>query len=131
MASKRPGKKKDIPVSPIDEKRKALLEYERKIAMESEELERMRTARARRNQERAAQGQVLAIAQRWDEISTDLTDLERRELLVSLLSNITVDRFDEVVVTGALSSLLGSNKCEDGGRYWIRTSDLVDVNDAL
>ena len=31
MASKRPGKKKDIPASPIDEKRKALLEHERKI----------------------------------------------------------------------------------------------------
>ena len=31
MASKRPGKKKVISASPIDEKRKALLEHERKI----------------------------------------------------------------------------------------------------
>lgn len=41
MASKRPGKKKDDAASPIDEKRKALLEYERKIAEQIARRERL------------------------------------------------------------------------------------------
>ena len=41
MASKRPGKKKDDAASPIDEKRKALLEHERKIAEQIARRERL------------------------------------------------------------------------------------------
>ena len=42
MASKkRPGKKKEIPASPLDEKRKALLEHERKIQEQIARRERL------------------------------------------------------------------------------------------
>jgi hypothetical protein len=41
MASKQPGKKKDAPASPLDAKRKALLEHERKIAEQIARRERL------------------------------------------------------------------------------------------
>ena len=41
MASKRPGKKSEPPASPLDAKRKALLEHERKIAEQIARRERL------------------------------------------------------------------------------------------
>lgn len=92
-------------------------EYERQVAMLSDELERMRGAQARREHERASQDTVLEIARRWEEVSREITDAERREVLVALLTNLTVNRDDDIMVTGTLSTLAGSNKSGDGGRY--------------
>jgi hypothetical protein len=36
-------------------------------------------------------------------------------VLVALLSDVTIDRFDEVMETDKLSGLLGSNKSKSGG----------------
>lgn len=60
-----------------------------------------------------------------------MTDTKRTEVLVALASNLTVTRRDENMASGTRSGLACSNKSEDGGRYWIRTSDLCDVNAAL
>ena len=107
------------------------VDYERQVAMLNDELERMRSAQARREQDSASQELVMEIARRWDEIRHGMTEIERPEVLVALLSDITVTRQDDVMVTGTLSALGGSNKWANGGRYWIRTSDLCDVNAAL
>ena len=89
-------------------------DYARQIAMLADELERMHAAEARREQQRASQAQVLEISRRWAEICGKLTPGERRELLVALLSDVTITRLDVVNVTGTLSALAGSNKSTIG-----------------
>ena len=49
----------------------------------------------------------------------------------TLVDDVTISREDDLTVTGALEGLEGWIVSEAGGRYWIRTSDLCDVNAAL
>jgi hypothetical protein len=112
--------------------------YEREIAMLREEVERMRTAAQERRQQAERTKGVLAIAEHWAQIREALTEEERRSIVWTIVQDVTIDRADNVTITGTLSVGSTGNVMEEcsnlgnsGGRYWIRTSDLCDVNAAL
>ena len=105
--------------------------YDAEIAMLREELARMREAADDRSRQQTEMEAITALSSRWGEIRGALTDAERRELVWALLTDVTVTRDDKLTVAGALEGLRGWIVSGDGGRYWIRTSDLCDVNAAL
>lgn len=67
----------------------------------------------------------------WVKLRGLLTDADKREICEALIQDVTITKDDAVTVTGMLSPLGGTNIGGHGGRYWIRTSDLCDVNAAL
>ena len=105
--------------------------YERELAMLREEIERMQRSSEERARQRDQLELIGLVAASWPAIREGLTESDRRLLVSTLVSDITVSREDEVTVSGKLTPLGGSTVEVSGGRYWIRTSDLCDVNAAL
>jgi hypothetical protein len=105
--------------------------YERELAMLREEIDRMHRGAEERARQRDRAETIRMVAASWPAIRAELTEEEKARLVKTLVLDVTVSKADEVPVTGKLSPLGGSTEVKSGGRYWIRTSDLVDVNDAL
>jgi hypothetical protein len=104
--------------------------YERELVMLREEMRMQRAAEERRVQA-DRRSELLAIAERWGQIREVLTEEERRQIVWGMIKEVTIDRLDNITVTGTVTGFGGSNLDSSGGRYWIRTSDLCDVNAAL
>ena len=71
------------------------------------------------------------IVERWEAVRAELTAEEKAQVIWTLVSDVTIDREDHMVITRTFGETDGSNIFGYGGRYWIRTSDLCDVNAAL
>ncbi len=111
--------------------------FEREIESLKGEVDRMSAAAEQRRRQRDRAVLLTQVVDRWPEIRAEMTEEERRKLVWELVRDVTVSKHDEVTIAGNLSPLATtvpagvSTEKGTGGRYWIRTSDLVDVNDAL
>ncbi len=105
--------------------------YEHELAMLRDEIERMRRGAEERAMQRDRAATIRMVAASWPAIRDALTDEEKARLVTALVTDVTVSKNDEVTVTGKLSAESVSTERGAGGRYWIRTSDLCDVNAAL
>lgn len=105
--------------------------FEREIAMLRDELARMEAALDERHRQAAAAAQLQAVATGWCTLRSLLAESEKRAIVQELIEDVTITQDDRVTVSGMLTALDGSKNERDGGRYWIRTSDLCDVNAAL
>ena len=81
--------------------------YEREIQMLTDEIQRMRDASELRARQQATAEDIQEMATRWSAIRDALTAEERREIVWTLVEDVTISPEDEVTVTGGLGDLEG------------------------
>ena len=95
------------------------------------ELDRLEATQAEHQREGNLLERVQEVAERWQAVRAELTASEKAQIIWTLVSDVAIDREDYIVITGSFGEPDGLNRFSNGGRYWIRTSDLCDVNAAL
>jgi hypothetical protein len=82
-----------------------------------EEIERMQRAAEDRRVLSDRRSELLAIAERWGQIREMLTEEERRQIVWGMIKDVTIDRLDNITVTGTVTGVGGSNLDGSGGTY--------------
>ena len=83
----------------------------------------MRQTAEERNAQSTIKEQVALISGRWPEIREAVTEDERRELLHTLVDDVTITATNEVTVTGTLTPDWCSKTVDSGTAGGIRTPD--------